>query len=239
MAPGYSTDLKRASCGNNNYSIFYETKTDANIGCKGIVRAENFFSNLGYSVDVPVTIFFQRKVIDFKSELGPRQVYGYFDPSTMLINMSSLNSPFVSNPEKLHFKCNVKNVEILKELLISLVTHEVAHLFAQHNYNLHFRGKKKHFCKMGHGVQEYIASIVQFSTMDSILCECILCEYEPNIRFNFEEEINVMNYSFDPQKFGVMSYRHYLNQNISQQKNIFNRIFSNQLNPDLVFKISL
>ncbi len=177
--------------------------------------------------------------MDFKSELGPKQVYGYFDPSTMLINMSSISSPFVANPEKLHFKCNVKNREILKELLISLVTHEVAHLFAHHNYNLHYCVKKKHFCKMGHGVQEYIASVVQFSTMDSILCKCILCEYEPDIRFDFEEEINLMNYGFDPQKFGVMSYRHYLSQNISKQKSILSRIFSNKLNPDLIFELSL
>ena len=94
----------------------------------------------------------------------------------------------------------------------------------------------KPYARMGHGVHEYIASIVQLSTMDATLRQRILEQYEPQLFFDREEQINIIFYSCDPQKFNIMSFRHFHIQNKSQQQILLDRIFSNDMNPDLAFE---
>jgi len=247
LASNQYTDLKMGSCGHENVTISYVIKADYLIGCEGITRARNFFANFGYAVDIPIHIYFRQRVSvgDNTSMAGQEDIYGYFDPKTMSVYLSSLTSPFVTDPERMYLRTvNQKRADINKlqssliteEIHRSVVTHEVAHLYAQYNFNLRSIDTSKRVAKMGHGVQEYIASVVQLSTMDSTHRKSILQRYDPQVVFSYEQQINVIFYACNPQKFSIMAFRHFYNLEKSQQKVLLDRILSNELNPDLVFE---
>lgn len=246
-ASNQTSYMKAASCGLKNISIFYKDTADYLIGCEGIARTKNFFASYGYAVDVPIRIYFlQRVTVNISNpSAGREQVYGYFDPETLSVYISSITSPFVNDSSGVYLRIEYykesgisqqQRRHILEELHRSVVTHEVAHLLAQHNFKLRSVEMSNPYAKMGHGVHEYIASIVQLSTMEATLRQRILQQYEPQLFFNREEQINIIFYACDPQKFNIMSFRHFHNKNKSQQQILLDRIFSNELNPDLAFE---
>lgn len=243
-----NSDLEVGSCGDENITISYEVMEDYLIGCEGIARAKTFFTNYGYEVDIPIQIYFRQRVFAAikTPEMGQEQIYGCFDPKNMSVYMSSLTSSFVDDSEKVYLRIkhhegtnNEKNQRrlIIKEFHRSVVTHEVAHLYAQHNFNLQSAETSKTAKNMGHGVHEYIASIVQLSTMEPILRQRILQSYEPDIIFDNEQQINGILFVCDPEKFCIMSFRHFYSMNTIQQRDLLNQIFSNNLNPDLIFQL--
>ncbi len=128
---------------------------------------------------------------------------------------------------------------VAEEFHRSVITHEVAHLLAQHNFNLMSAEISTDQQTMGHGVQEYIASVVQLSSVEPTLRWRILQQYDPQIIFDHEEQINYLVYACDPQIYLIMSFRHFRSLNTSQQKDILDRIFSNDLSPDLAFEFEL
>lgn len=93
-----------------------------------------------------------------------------------------------------------------KELLTSTVAHEVAHLLALHNFeiktNLPLAPHLKE--KMGNAVQEYIASVVQFSSMQRHYHDEIMIQFDTHLIFNHEQEINNLLFSHSPQEFYIM-----------------------------------
>ena len=242
------SDLKVASCGHKNISIFYKIKADYLIGCEGIARAKNFFTNYGFAVGSPIRIYFRQRVTANVSgpTAGEEQIYGYYNPRTMSVYISSLSSPFVTESKGAYLRIEYQKDsgiskqqrrQILEEFHRSVVTHEIAHLLAQHNFNLRSVEMSDPHAKMGHGVHEYIASIVQLSTMESTLRQRILQQYDPQLFFDREEQINIIFFACDPQNFNIMSFRHFHSQSKSQQQILLDRIFSNDLNPDLVFDL--
>jgi len=144
---GFASELEVNSCGYNNIEIFYKTKADYILGCEGIARVKSFFTTYGYAVDIPVRIHFKQQgvtvnVNNFKQD--QKLVYACFDPKTMSVYMSSLVSPFVTDPERVYFRIDFreksgiekqKKRQIIEEFHRTVVAHEVAHLFAQHNFN--------------------------------------------------------------------------------------------------------
>lgn len=136
---------------------------------------------------------------------------------------------------------DVNNKHNLEELLTLTVAHEVAHPLALYNFeigtNLHLPPHEK--MKMGHAVQEYIAALVQFSSMDRIYRHEIMTQFDTRLIFNHEQEINHLLFSHSPQEFSIMSYRHFQSLDRNMQREILGRIFTNKLNPDSVFEINL
>ncbi len=238
---------KVGSCGLEDVYIFYEFKKDYVIGCEGVARALEFFTVYGYAVDIPIYIYFGQRVTVNDNSLATEQksIYGYFDPENMIVYMSSLTSPFVTDPKKVYLRVRVqqqngfRKQHILEEFHRSIVAHEIAHLLTQHNFNLQFVAISNSHIKMGRGVQEYIASVVQLATMEPSLRKSILERYDPQIIIDHEQQINGMLFSCNPQQFSIMSYRHFHLQNRFQQNLLLDRIFSNDLNPDLAFEIDL
>lgn len=234
--------LKFGSCGNKNISIYYKYNADYLSGCEGIKRAKKFFLKYGYTVDTPIIIYFKHEVtINFPGE-GIKHVVGCFDAKNKIIYMSSLDSPLFKNPHRVYLRIEklkgfsetkLRNYDTLGEFHRSMVTHEVAHLLAQHNYNLQFSEKEHTYREMGHGVQEYIASVVQLSTMEPSLLRNVLKQYDAAIIIDNEEQISIILYACDPEIFCIMSYRHFHSHSRSQQQNLLDRILSNNLNPDL------
>ena len=238
---------KIGTCNKNNVSIYYTFNEDYSIGCEGVKRAESFFKLWGFSIDSPINIVFKKnvKVKYFGEEII---VYGYFERSSMTVYMSSLTSSLVNNPDRKNFKIkphqfpglseSQRNIMAL-EFHKSVVAHEVGHLYAQHNFNIFNNNKKNLHITMGHGVHEYIAYLVQLTTMDSSLKDMVLSQYKTNYSFDMDSHINALIHGYDPHRFGIKSYHHFSIMPDNAKKIFLERILHNQFNPDSAMEVPL
>jgi hypothetical protein len=58
---------------------------------------------------------------------------------------------------------------------------------------------------------EYIAFVTMFATLDPAHLELLLAAH-PGIEFDSERELSFLAYALGPLRFGVMAYRHFLQQ---------------------------
>jgi hypothetical protein len=91
-------------------------------------------------------------------------------------------------------------VPVDRSMYHSLVTHEVAHAVASCNFKI---------SKPTIHANEYIAYVAMFAMMNPVLRVRIL-DANPGVGFDSEWEINEIIYLFDPMRFGVDAYGHYL-----------------------------
>jgi hypothetical protein len=82
----------------------------------------------------------------------------------------------------------------------SIITHEVAHLIAANNFVI-----PKPLIK----AKEYIAYVTMFATMPAVYRRQLFEQF-PAKAFESELDINTMIYLFDPTRFGVSAYKHFL-----------------------------
>lgn len=176
-------------------------------------------------------------------------MYGYSDPENMSIHIRALYSPLIWNQKREYFRIKYdKKDSILSDLKLkcwhkSVVVHEVSHILSQYNFNKLSNKKINTTTEMGRGVQEYIASVAQLSYIDAVSEGCllgyILREYDPLVRFEYENQINSMLFSISPQEFAIMSIRHFHSMSDSEQLLFMKRILSGDLNPDLDMEFML
>jgi len=192
--------LKIGSCGHDNIVISYLATEDYFISCEAAAKAKEFFSTYGYAVDVPIHIYFNKQVTisGDTSELSHEKIYGLFNPKTMSIQICSLASSFLTDSHSIYLRIRIEedsgsrieqSKTVAEEFHRSVITHEVAHLLTQHNFNLMSAKISTDQQTMGHGVQEYIASVVQLSSIEPTLRRRILLQYDPQILFDHEEQI--------------------------------------------------
>lgn len=224
-------------CGHENISIYYEVEDDYLHACEGIARAEKFFHQHNYAIsDDQITLCFSPPVIFDEDSNFLKDAYGYCKPGSKSIFLRSISSPFIRNPEKDFFKLKLESEIMLKEHHISIIAHEIAHIFAQYNFDL-LAEFESEILKMGTGVQEYIAYVVQLSSLEDNFLKQILQQYDPRDIFSHEHQINAFVFALDPEKFGIMAYRHFYSLSPNQQRDILKRIFSNELNPNHLLEI--
>jgi hypothetical protein len=82
----------------------------------------------------------------------------------------------------------------------SLVTHEAAHAVADCNFGIPHPTIQAH---------EYVAYVAMFAMMNPNLREEVMAR-NPGVSFDSEREMNAIIYMFDPMRFGIAAYRHYL-----------------------------
>lgn len=92
------------------------------------------------------------------------------------------------------------DVAIDRSLYRSLVAHEVAHSIAAANFSMPSAAIQAH---------EYLAYVTMFATMAPAQRERVLAQY-PLAGFEDDEKMSAMIYLFDPMRFGVRAYRHFL-----------------------------
>jgi hypothetical protein len=91
-------------------------------------------------------------------------------------------------------------IPIDRSLYRSLVSHEVAHLVADCNFKI---------SKPSIQAKEYIAYVMQFSTMEPVLRERVLSQF-PSEGFEGDWQMGTTIYLFDCMGFDVRAYRHFL-----------------------------
>jgi len=196
-----------------NLKITYESEVDLKLGIVGTQKAKAFFTELGYKSDYPVDITF--KVDVRRDGKNTDRVYAIYDGRNQKITISSWGTDYVRNR-----KCFglLSNIEIHE----SIVSHEVGHSLLKS-----IAGKR------GHGINEYIAYTVQFSTMNKDMVKKIL-EHNKNVEphepdmYGVPRGINSFAHGMNAHNFGIMSYLHFKKHG----RQIFDDIIKGIFDPD-------
>jgi hypothetical protein len=93
-------------------------------------------------------------------------------------------------------------VPVSPRLWRAVVAHEVAHALV----GCHLQGRP-----LPSAAHEYVAYVTMFATLDEATRDAALAAM-PGRGFDHAAEINDVTYAFDPMRFGVEAYRHWLRQ---------------------------
>ena len=175
-------------CANAAISIKAEGAVDHNDICGGADDALTFFSRLDLELLHPLVVEVVRNLPNFMSKTA---VGCYLEEEQRILVLT-----FSAFQKRRHWF----GVPVDRSMYRSLVTHEVAHAVG----SCHFAMPDPPI-----QAQEYVAYVAMFSMMNPDLRERVLAE-NPGVGFDSQLEMNEIIYLFDPMRFGVEAYRHYL-----------------------------
>jgi hypothetical protein len=165
-------------------------RSDASVACEGARDAEVFLASQGLKVGRPISI----DVVEvLPPDASPTAAGCYLHAENRVVVLSY--SAFAKHGTWF-------DVEIHPSLYRSLVAHEVAHSIAAANFGMDSPAVQAH---------EYIAYVTMFGTMAPAQRDLVLAQY-PGDGFEHEGQISTTIYLFDPMRFGVQAYRHFLRQ---------------------------
>lgn len=175
-------------CDTGNVVVRSPVRADARIACTGSRAAIVFLASHGLDVESLITI----EIVDTLPEvMEPAAVGCYLDTEKRVMILGY--AEFKRRKTWLGLPAN-------RSLYRSLVAHEVAHSIAACNF------KPAQPVIAAH---EYVAYVTTFATMVPTQRDLVLARY-PGDGFDSEEEMSTTIYLFDPTRFGVESYRHFL-----------------------------
>ena len=177
-------------CGNSSVRVEATELVDHKEICNGAGDALAFFERLDLQLTHPLDIV----VASNLPEWMRKAAVGCYHQETMTVFVLT----FPAFAERGYWF----GIPIGPLMHRSLVTHEVAHAVARCNFTI---------SEPTIHAKEYAAYVAMFVMMDPAMRARILMEY-PRASFDSELEINEISYSFDPMRFGVAAYRHYLEQ---------------------------
>lgn len=191
---------EETDCGMPNVEVKYEHSCDAEMACEGINRALNFFDARGYNLFGEIKIEFSdtvyvEKINKGEVEIIKLQACGYYCSLNGICNITSWQT---MRDEQIKL---FGELDITKELYISLIVHEVSHCLYYNNFELND-------LDMDRPLTEFISYSIQIETMKSREKSNILKLYPEDI-FTSMIEINTLNHAMNPHKFGIMSYRYF------------------------------
>jgi len=213
LPAAFSTDTVKVY-ETDNLKITYQNPFDLALAIPAVKKARDFFTKLGYKSDYPVDITFKEEVRRSDCEKTGR-VYAIYDGRNQKITISSWGTDYVKNRKCFGMPSNVK-------IHASIVSHEVAHSLLKS-----IAGKR------GHGINEYVAYTVQFSTMDADMRKKILDfnsdvgPHEPD-DYGVPRGINSFAHGMNAHDFGIMSYLHF----VKYGPQIFHDIIKGIFDPD-------
>ena len=187
-------------CDQPNVNIKYEHLSDAEMACEGINRALIFFATRGYSLSGEIKIEFSNTVYIEKITVGETEIIklqacGYY---CSLDGICKITSWQTMRDEQMKI---LGDLNITKELYISLIVHEVSHCLYHNNFQLNNGDMER-------PLTEFVSYSIQIETMKDREKSKVL-ELYPDDIFTSAVEINSLNHAMNPHKFGVMSYRYF------------------------------
>jgi hypothetical protein len=114
-------------------------------------------------------------------------------------------------------------IPVSPRLWRAVVAHEVAHALV----GCHLQGRP-----LPSAAHEYAAYVTMFATLDDATRQAALAAM-PGLGFDHPAEINDVRYAFDPMKFGVESYRHWLRQPEAERERFMREVLIGAIVPDL------
>jgi len=192
---------KETDCGLINVQVIFQVQNDVDMACEGIRRAIRFFASYGFSGSRRLQVRVLNQVIweslnTYAGEKEKKVVYACYDNGIKFTKITSWETDYVRQRKVFGI------LPISREYHTSIVAHEVAHdLFHQVIESI---GKN-----VERPITEFVSYVVQIETMKEPEKSEVL-ELWPNAVFRSDLAINSFSWLFNPHKFGVMSYRYYL-----------------------------
>lgn len=175
-------------CDTPNVVVHSSHRSDASIVCGGARDAMTFLASQALQVDGPVSI----DVVEvLPSEASESAAGCYLTPK---------NRAVVLAYSEFRKRGTWFGIAIDPGLYRSLVAHEVAHSIAAANFEIARPAVQAH---------EYIAYVTMFATMAPAQRERVLSNYAGS-GFENDAQMSSTIYLFDPMRFGVQAYRHFL-----------------------------
>ena len=170
--------------------VHSEVAPDALIACAGAGDAIRFLGALGLTTTGEINL----RIVDQLPGSGSSSRSGCYiahERCAYLVTLAALQergTPF--------------DLPIDRMLYQSMAAHEVAHVIAANNFVISAPRIE---------AQEYIAYVTMLETMPAKYRELLLARF-PGEGFSNETEINSTIYLFDPLRFGVRAFRHFLRE---------------------------
>jgi hypothetical protein len=187
--PGMPPAAARALvCPDARVTVRSVTPADASLACQGARDALDFLASQGLETNVPVRI----DVAPRMPESAGRTAVGCYLESEQRVVVL----PFAAFRRNRTWMGAPADARAYR----SVVTHEVAHAIGACNYARR---------AVPIAAKEYIAYVTALATMDAARRNRVLAAF-PDPAFEDQGQMNTIVYLFDPQRFGVRAYRHYL-----------------------------
>ena len=210
-----ATRLRQGNCGTPHLQVRYAHQADLDRACEAWRRVAGFLlEGLALRVAAPITLSFDERV-DLAFGAERIRVLGYHDRTTRSIRITSAAAEWLKEPDRLMFRQPVD-----AELHTSLIAHELAHAVLLDNFRVP---------QPGRACGEYLAYVVQLSTMEAGARERVLAGYDPG-DFDSVDQITEIYHLMRPHEFGVRAYRHFAREGHAYMVEL---ILSGRLHTDL------
>lgn len=206
------TDGQRVTtCTDVPVSVQAAEPADAALACAGAAAAFAFLVPLGVTLPPEVRV-----------ELVPQLPPDLRADAVGCYAMQSRRT-FVLTRKRFLARGNWFGLPTNDALYRSIVAHEVAHAVV----GCHVGGRQ-----MPTAAHEYVAYVVMFATMDPAVRQAAL-QVNPGRGYEYDAQINDLQYAFDPMRFGIEAYRHWLRQ--SDGADFLRRVLAGQVVSELLF----
>lgn len=180
-------------CPGSETVVVYDDYQDFLLTCNAAAKTVTFFKEIGFAADTPMMIAVRDRVVLEGGLAG--EAFGQCDPASGYIEVLSYRSHAKFRAESQAF-----GVRLNPALHESIVVHEVAHALAAIHFSV---------IEVPLPVHEYVAYVAQIATLPERVRRTVLRRY-PVTGFTDDLAINLVNYFFEPQGFGVRAYKHFV-----------------------------
>jgi hypothetical protein len=213
LAAPLSAETTQVTCLDSKVIVFAETKTMCKKVCEAVQLGDAFIKSIDLKLPEKLTITLFKEL----PSNGQHHSMGYYDSHSNEIRLldyeTALTASMQSPPSF--------GIKMSPAIWSSYVIHELAHAAAQKKFS-----PGVSVCT----ASEYIAAVVQISTLPLNERKTIMQNYPEVAGFDKKEEITMAYYMFDPSKFMLNAYLHY-----SKPENglkFIRRLFSEGLSDD-------
>jgi hypothetical protein len=180
--------VEETSCRSGNITVFAEDREDARVACEGAADALRFLASHGLDVGEGIVI----EVVEVLPDTAEPSALGcYLDRERRVAVLAYAEASR---------RGTWFDMPLDRSLYRSLVAHEVAHAMAACNFKPAQPSIQAH---------EYVAYVTMFATMAPDPREAVLARY-PGDGYDDDAQMSSTIYLFDPLRFGVEAYRHFL-----------------------------
>jgi hypothetical protein len=185
---GCTSKVGHRPCPNSKVVVAAAQPEDWETACRGAIDAITFLEANGFRYGGLINIH----IVSRMAEKKTHHIFGFFDSRDERVHILKFSA--------IRRMVQVFGLPIDRDLYRSIVTHEVAHLIANHNFTMKSPAR---------AAQEYIDYVTQLATMHPSLRKRVLvCFSGPG--FENTREINSLVFALAPDAFAVMAYRHFV-----------------------------
>lgn len=182
-------DAAQTTCEVDGVKVQADIDDDARSACDGAKNAIIFLKSQGFTIPSSISVTLVDKMPD---DVAPSALGAYFKSEQRIVIL--YYKIFVARREWYQ-------VPIDRDVYRSVVSHEVAHAVAAHNFRM---------AEPSMLAEEYIGYVALFSTMPRTYRERVLALYPDTGVADDAFLHDPAVYMIDPIRFGANAYRHYL-----------------------------